>query len=151
MLRTFRRDDQAAVEALIQAGMAERWGATYDPAANPDVADMWTSYVEQGAEVVVVELDGVVVATGTLLHLAPDTVRIVRMAVHAGRRRRGLGRAVVAELLDRARRGGCSRAVVRTDTPWTDAVAMYRSCGFEVEAQDEVETDLALDLLGGRI
>jgi GNAT superfamily N-acetyltransferase len=144
--RAFRREDQAAVEALIQDGMRERWGEAYDPAANPDVADVWASYVDRGADVIVLVEDGAVLATGTLLTPEPGTGRIVRMAVRGDHRRRGLARAVVHELLARARARGLSRAVVRTDTPWPDAVALYRSCGFEIEAQDDAETDLVLDL-----
>jgi GNAT superfamily N-acetyltransferase len=147
MVRTFCREDQPVAEALIQAGMAERWGATYDPAMNPDVADLWTSYVAAGADVVVAEVDGAVVATGILLAVDGTTGRIRRMSVDAAHRRRGLARQVVGELLGRAARRGLTRVVVRTDTPWTDAVALYRSCGFEIEAQDDIATDLTLDVV----
>lgn len=151
MVRDFRRDDQAVVEALIQAGMRERWGVTFDPAANPDVADLWANYVALGADadadVVVVEVGGRVAGTGTLVSVDDRAGRIRRMSVDPAHRRRGIARTVVADLVDRADRRGLRRVVVRTDTPWFDAVALYRSCGFEIEAQDEAETDLVL-LLG---
>jgi len=47
--------------------MRERWRERYDDAANPDVGDIWSSYIAQGGEVVVWEEGGAVVGTGTLV------------------------------------------------------------------------------------
>jgi GNAT superfamily N-acetyltransferase len=134
---------------LISAGMQERWGGAYDPAFNPDLADLGASYVDRGADVVVAELDGRLVGTGLLLPDGERVGRLLRMSVAPDRRRRGIASAVVGELVARARRRTMTRVVVRTDTPWPDAIALYRSCGFVVVAQDAVETDLALDLVAG--
>lgn len=147
MVRDFRRDDQAFVEELIQQGMRQRWGDTYDPEANPDVTDMWTNDVEAGDEVVVLERDGAILATGTLRSVDARCGRLWRIATHADHRRSGLARAVVDDLVDRARRRGMNELVVRTDTPWRDAVALYRSCGFSVVAQTDDETDLVRTLV----
>lgn len=156
MLRAFTAADQGAVRGLILGGMRERWGERFDPAANPKVDDMWAHYVvEAHGEIVVVEIDGVVVATGTLLPEPADdgesdsdgkVGRIVRMAVDPQVRRQGLGRRVVAELVERARSHGWHRVVVETDTPWTSAVALYAACGFTVERQTPTETHFVLSL-----
>jgi hypothetical protein len=45
--------------------MRERWGDAYDPAANPDLNNISAIYVARGAEVVVVEVGGDIVATDT--------------------------------------------------------------------------------------
>ena len=95
MVREFERRDQHAVAGLIRAGMYDRWRELYDSSANPDVDDMWASYVANGGEVVVWEEDGAVVGTGTLV-LEPDGGgRIMRMSVERTFRRRGLGRKIV--------------------------------------------------------
>ena len=67
VLRDFELGDQAAVRDLILSGMRERWRERYDDAANPDVGDIWSSYIAQGGEVVVWEEGGAVVGTGTLV------------------------------------------------------------------------------------
>lgn len=142
------------MRALVLAGMRERWGDRFDPAANPDADDVWGSYVARGAEVVVVAVveeaggggDAGVVATGTLVPQADGSGRILRVAVDRRHRRRGLARLVVAELVERAGRRALDRVVVTTDTAWPDAVALYRSCGFGLVAQTAGATDLSMFL-----
>lgn len=58
-------------------------------------------------------------------------VDIQTVAVSAGARRRGLGRALLVALLDEARRREATEVLleVRADNP--DAQALYRSLGFE--------------------
>ncbi len=126
--------------------MRERWSGAYDPAFNSDLDDISTSYVERGADVVVVEIGGAIVATGILRPDPDGRGRILRMSVDQGHRRQGLGRQVVEELVRRARRRGMIEVVVLTDTPWTSALALYGSCGFEEVGQDDTDTHLAMAL-----
>jgi ribosomal protein S18 acetylase RimI-like enzyme len=124
--------------------MRERWGDAYDPAANPDLNNISAIYVARGAEVVVVEVGGDIVATGMLLPEGEARGRIVRVSVDQAHRRQGFGRQVVEELVRRARRRGMLEVVVRTDTPWTSALALYRSSGFDDVGQDATDTHFAL-------
>lgn len=48
----------------------------------------------------------------------------------------------------RARRRGMTEVQALTDTPWTSAVALYRSCGFTETGRDEVDTHFSLRLEG---
>lgn len=146
VMRDFTSGDQVAVRDLVLAGMRERWGEAYDPRANPDLGDISTSYVDRGAEVVVVEIGGVIVATGILRPYLNRRGQILRMSVDQGHRRQGLGRQVVAELVRRARRRGMIEVVVLTDTPWTSAVGLYRSCGFAEVGHDDTDTHFAVSL-----
>ena len=133
MLRDFRPDDQASVRDIVLAGMRERWGDAFDPAANVDLDDIWTYYVlERRAEVVVCEEEGAVVATGTLLPVDIETGQLVRIAVIRQQRRKGIAAAIVKELQRRARQNEMKTLLVTTDLPWTDAVALYRACGFAI-------------------
>jgi N-acetylglutamate synthase-like GNAT family acetyltransferase len=130
-LRDFRPDDQALVRDIVLAGMRERWGDAFDPAANLDLDDIWTYYVfQRRAEVVVCEEEGAVVATGTLVPLDIHTGQLVRIAVIRQQRRKGIAAAIVKELQRRARQNEMKTLLVTTDRPWIDAVALYRSCGF---------------------
>jgi ribosomal protein S18 acetylase RimI-like enzyme len=68
------------------------------------------------------------------------------VSVDQAHRRQGFGRQVVEELVRRARRRGMLDVVVRTDTPWTSALALYRSSGFDDVGQDATDTHFALRL-----
>jgi GNAT superfamily N-acetyltransferase len=146
VLRDFDRRDQPAVRSLILSGMLDRWRDQYDADANPDVDDMWASYIANGGEVVVFEADGAVVGTGTLVAEPDGGGRILRMSIERSYRRRGLGRRIVAELVERSQRRRLNPLRVTTDTPWRDAVALYTSCGFEIIDQTEAATHLSMSL-----
>jgi len=146
IVREFDRTDQPRVRRLILDGLAERWGAEFDESFNPDLDDIAATYVDDGATVVVIELGGDVVATGTLLPREGRAGQLVRISVDPARRRHGLGRQVVLELVGRARQSGMTELRIQADTPWHSAVALYRSCGFEIVAHDDVDTELRMAL-----
>jgi len=145
-MRDFRPGDQEALRRLILDGLSERWGDAFDPAFNPDLDDFLANYLDHGAEVIVVEGPGGLVATGTLIPELPVAGRIVRMSVSATHRRQGLGRLVVNELVERARRRGMTELRVLTDTPWTSAVELYRACGFSHVLDDGIDSHFVMNL-----
>jgi ribosomal protein S18 acetylase RimI-like enzyme len=146
VLRDFEPRDHEPVRELVLAGMRERWGDAYDPSANPDLDNISACYVDRGADVVVAEFGGEIVAAGILWPEAHDRGRIVRVSVDQAHRQRGFGRQVVEELIRRARRRGMLELVALTDTPWTSALALYRSCGFREVREDETDTHFVLSL-----
>src|SRR5690242_11084261 len=101
VIRPFIRADQAAARRLILDGLAEHFG-WLDATLNPDLDDIWAHYVANGALFVVAEIDGVPVGTGALV---PEGTggRLVRISVAPAQRRRGVGRAVVDDLVRAAR------------------------------------------------
>jgi ribosomal protein S18 acetylase RimI-like enzyme len=145
LIRDFRPADQDRVREIVLAGMRERWREAYDPSANPDVEDIVANYVASGAEVIVAEIGGLVIGTGTLQAEGP-AARIMRVAVAASHRRIGVARTIVKELLNRAGLWSVEEVVVRTDTDWLEAVALYRACDFRVVAQDRRTTDFRMSL-----
>lgn len=58
-MRSFTAADQTQVRDLVLSGLRERWDATFDPDANPDLDDISSFYVDRGADVVVIEVDDV--------------------------------------------------------------------------------------------
>lgn len=146
MLRSFEHKDQSQVRALILSGLSERWGTDYNETYNPDLDDITRNYVNNGADVVVIEEAGIIAATGMLLREHSSNVRIVRMSVSRTHRRQGLGHRVVEELLARARLHGAKEVSVLTDTIWFSAVAFYKACGFTETGQDDVETHFTMML-----
>ena len=149
-VRTFEPEDQRSAHDLIQAGLRERWGDSFDPAANPDTNDISASYMTGGSQFVVAESDdGVVIGTGALVPERYGVARIRRMSVDHRFRRRGIAKALVAELLERATLAGNQRVVVSTDTPWSEAVALYQSTGFAMIARDRTDTHFSMDIMPG--
>ena len=149
-MRDFRVSDQQAVQQLVLSGLGERWGAAFDPSFNGDLADIAANWVARGAEVVVLETDAGIVATGTLAPDGGQRAQIVRMSVAATHRRQGLGRMVVEALIVKARERGVTEVVVSTDTPWKSAVELYLACGFIEVDRDDTDTHFSMALYARR-
>jgi GNAT superfamily N-acetyltransferase len=145
-LRDFRPSDQRELRRLILQGLRDRWGKAFDASLNPDLDDFVTICLDRGAEVIVIESNGEIIATGILIADDAITGRIVRMSVAALHRRQGLARTIVEELVQRARRREMSEVRVLTDTPWTSAVELYRACGFNEVGSDGTDTHFVMPL-----
>ncbi len=126
-LRPFRPEDQAAVRALILAGLEERWG-TLDAKRNRDLDDIAATYAAATILVAVSDstLSDEVVGTGTLVRRSPQTAEIVRMSVDVRLRHRGIGRRILAALVAAARGQGYRCVVLETTATWCDAIAFYQ-------------------------
>ena len=146
VLRDFRPSDQRALHRLVLDGLRDRWGEAFDADVNLDVNDFVANYLECGAEIVVFESAGEILATGILIADDDVTGRIVRMSVAATHRRQGLAGSVVEELVRRARHRSMSEVRVLTDTPWTSAIALYRACGFTELGSDGIDTHFVMTL-----
>ena len=146
MLRDFRPGDQRELRQLILEGLRDRWGQAFDASVNSDLSDFVANYLGRGAEIVVIESDGKIFATGTLVAHDRRTGRIVRMSVSSAHGRQGFARCVVEELVRRARRRSMSEVRVLTDTPWTSAVELYRDCGFTDVGSDGTDTHFVMSI-----
>ncbi len=149
MIRPFLPTDQAAAQALILAGLAEHFGYI-DPTLNPDLADIWQSYVRPGHIFVVAEVAGQLVGTGALVQENPAGNpplplwgRMVRLSVSQSHRRLGIGRALVEHLMHQGEEKGFGRLWIETNLDWYDAIRLYERCGFVVFARDDQSVYLA--------
>jgi putative acetyltransferase len=125
----FRPHDQDAVRTLVLRGLADHWGAS-DGSLNHDLDDIGATY--GSGRTVVVRDSADIVATGTLVRRDDATAEIVRMSVDGSRRRSGLGRLVVDQLLATARAWGCARVILETTATWDEVIAFYISCDFAI-------------------
>jgi putative acetyltransferase len=143
-VRRFNAADQDFVKELILEGLEEHWGWR-DPLANPDLDDIASSYSNA---TVLVALEGeVIVGTGTLVPRESGVGEIVRMSVAAHRRREGIGSAVLAQLIERARSAGYRRLILETTASWTEVVAFYRRQGFVFTHEQDGDAYFAMDLV----
>lgn len=130
-IRPFTPADQTAVFKLVNAGLGQRFEKT-DPSYNPDLVDIYQSYIAQGDWFVVVDGPQGIIGCGALVHEngRSDVARIVRVSVRADQQGQGLGRLISQHLINLAREQQFQQILVETNSDWYDALHLYQSCGF---------------------
>ena len=127
-IRLFAPGDQAAVRGLIFEGLVEHFGAP-DDRFNHDLDDIAGNYAS--AIFVVAETNAVIVGTGCLVPQTEELAQIVRMSVAKEHRRKGVGHAILTDLLSHAHARGFGRVILTTNESWEDAIGFYTACGFK--------------------
>lgn len=126
-IRAFAAADQDVARRLILEGLGEHFGFI-DERINTDLDDIALSY--HSAHFLLACDGDAVIGTGALVRQADGSGRIVRMSCAAAYRRRGIGSAIVEQLIERARGLGCPLVVLQTNDDWDDANGFYRAIGF---------------------
>lgn len=146
IIRPIRAADDAAVAALIRDVMSEHEcsGAGF-AIHDAEVACMSASYREPGARYYVLEHGGAVLGGGGFARLAGTqaadaTCELRKMYFRAEIRGLGLGRAVLALLLDDMRAAGYRRCYLETTSRMQKAQQVYRAAGFTEVAGPEGAT-----------
>jgi ribosomal protein S18 acetylase RimI-like enzyme len=127
IIRECRSEDVAAVLELWRQADAT-------PGVTDNADDLRRAVCDSGASVLVAEVDGQLVGSiiGTF-----DGWRgnIYRMAIHPSYRRRGIARALVAEVEKRLARQGAKRitALVEKDHPW--ATSFWKAVGYGLDGR----------------
>jgi ribosomal protein S18 acetylase RimI-like enzyme len=126
-------DVDALVAILVDVAGEGRWIGTEAPVDVERRRQRMVADVEgDGVIVLVAEADGVPV--GELgLHLAGYGVADLGMAVAAGWRGRGVGTALLAEAVERARAAGAHKIALQVWPHNAAAIALYERFGFERE------------------
>lgn len=119
--------DGARAAPLVAALLAEL-AARY-PEGSPSPHAPRTFDPPDGAFVVAL-LDGEPVGCGGIRRLDAATAELKRMATLPAARRRGVARAVLHALEERARALGYRRLVLETGSRQPEAVALYRAAGY---------------------
>lgn len=144
LIRPFTPADQAAARQLILNGLGSHWG-WIDETLNPDLNDIHTHYITAGHLFVVAVKGGEIVGTGALVRESERVSRMVRISVSAAQQRQGIGRQLVAHLVQQAWTRGDERIVVETNLDWWDAIGLYHNFGFTEYARDDESVHLHLN------
>ena len=144
-IRPFLPQDQKTAQALILQGLGEHFGRI-DPTLNPDLDDIFQTYVQAGHYFIVIENGEEIVGTAALITESPGVGRIVRVTVKPNQRRAGIGRALVQHLLQKATEIGYSQVLVETNLDWHDAIRLYERNGFEEYDRDEEEVHFSITI-----
>jgi ribosomal protein S18 acetylase RimI-like enzyme len=105
--------------------------AANPPASFPDLADIAGCFVRTGGEFLVAEQDGHLVGMGGIRPSGQRRAEVLRVRVHPATRRRGVGRAVMTALEQRAGQLGLCELHLDTATNQPEAMAFYRSLDYQ--------------------
>jgi putative acetyltransferase len=86
--------------------------------------------IDRGGQILFLVEDGEAVGCCALLALADGGFEVAKMAVAEPHKGRGLGRALMAACVERARAAGAPRLYLETNSALAPALALYRSFGF---------------------
>lgn len=139
----YQPQDQAAVKHLILSGLAEHW-SKIDPSQNPDLDDISSNYA--GATFLVARMHNRIVGTGALIPRPDGKAEVVRMSVAADMRRKGIGRFILDQLVQRARAAGYRQVILETTAIWLEVIEFYLRYGFHITHFREGDVYFALDL-----
>ena len=135
--------EQAAVVAgwSRSADEARRWCSVAEHPFPPDRVRGWWAAPDVRPWLLVEEPDARPVGYGELwLDEEEDEVELARLIIDPAHRRRGLGRALVAQLIAAAEATGLSGCLLRVAPDNAAAIALYRAAGFaEVDAARAAE------------
>ncbi len=128
---TFRRYqdiDHDGAWSVFAAG-TEQLGFENGP-WDDDMHHIPAVYLEPGGEFIVGDVDGRIVAVAAYRREPDGRASVHRVAVHPDMQRRGVGRALMAALEDRARRAGVTSLYLDTSIGQVAAQKLYTSCGY---------------------
>ena len=122
-----------ACMAAYFAELGERFDGGFDPGASLPATD--ADLFEPSGLLLLARLHGEPVGCGALKFHGTEPAELKRMWVANRARGLGLGRRLLAELEDQARRHGATVVRLETNQALTEAITLYRSAGYaEVSA-----------------
>jgi len=122
-----------ACMAAYFAELGERFDGGFDPGASLPATD--ADLVEPSGLLLLARLHGEPVGCGALKFHGTEPAELKRLWVANRARGLGLGRRLLAELEDQARRHGATAVRLETNQALTEAITLYRSAGYaEVSA-----------------
>jgi DNA-binding MarR family transcriptional regulator/GNAT superfamily N-acetyltransferase len=117
-----------ACMAAYFAELGERFDGGFDPGSSLPATD--ADLVEPTGLLLLARLHGEPVGCGALKFHASEPAELKRMWVANRARGLGLGRRLLTELEDQARRHGATAVRLETNQALTEAITLYRSSGY---------------------
>jgi ribosomal protein S18 acetylase RimI-like enzyme len=127
-IREFEPGDEAAFRQLN-----EEWINRYFRMEAKDeeaIADPQSSILSPGGRVFLATIEGECVGCCALVRSGPDEFEVAKMAVTAACQGSGIGRKLLAAVVESARSAGARRLYLETNHTLTPAIHLYESIGF---------------------
>lgn len=96
--------------------------------------------LHKGGFIFFAKVAGKIVGTGALILVDNETFEIAKMAVTERAQGKQVGKRITDALIDKARKEGAKRIVLKTDNKLWAAVNLYRKAGFRVTVGEKVKT-----------
>jgi putative acetyltransferase len=123
--------DGDAIRSIVSETLAEFGFPVESNGTDADLADVPRSYQSRGGVFRVIEDDtGTVVGCGGLYPVDDESVELRKMYFRPAIRGHGLGRKLLDDLVDAARRLSFNRIELETASNLTAAIALYQRAGF---------------------
>jgi putative acetyltransferase len=123
--------DGDAIRSIVSETLAEFGFPVESDGTDADLTDVPRSYQSRGGVFRVIEDDsGSVVGCGGLYPVDDKSVELRKMYFRPGIRGQGLGRKLLDDLIDAARRLSFNRIELETASNLTAAIALYQRAGF---------------------
>ncbi|MFI4934389.1 MAG: GNAT family N-acetyltransferase [Caulobacterales bacterium] len=107
--------------------------------------------IDGGGQVLFAQADGEIVGCCALIRLGDGAFEVAKMAVADSHQGKGLGRALMAACVERARAAGARRLYLETNSVLKPALSLYRSFGFQeiepAEPSPYARADVAMELI----
>jgi putative acetyltransferase len=126
--RPFQTGDETAFRELNEAWIRQFF--TIEPKDVEVLGDPVQHILRPGGEIVMAILDCRPVGCCALLAMADGSFELGKMAVDEECRGRGVGKELLAQVVERARRMGAKRLYLETSTKLPNAIHLYESQGF---------------------
>ena len=130
-IRNARSEDAARVREIVFSVLSE-YGLEPDPGGtDADLDDLEANYAKRsGAFRIAESPQGSVIGCAGLYRLTAEEAELRKMYLLPVARGRGLGKRLLTDLLEEARRLGYRRVVLETASVLTEAIGLYQGAGF---------------------
>lgn len=128
-IEPFRREHSAAFDELNRDWLVKH--NLLEPPDEEQLADPWTHILNPGGQVFVALEGAEVLGTCAVAPQHNGSWELVKLAVSASARGKGIGRRLVEECLRYARERGVPRVVLLSNSQLHSAVKLYESLGFQ--------------------
>jgi putative acetyltransferase len=128
---TFRQFEKGDAEAFRT--LNEQWIAKYFVLEEKDrltLNDPQKYILNPGGHIYFATLDDEIVGCCALIANGPGSYEVAKMAVDESRRNHGIGKAMLAHVVDAARALGARRLTLETNSNLMNAIHVYKSLGF---------------------
>ena len=139
----FKQAYQVQAKKLVLAGLEEHW-RVLDLSKNPDLDDIGTSYIN-GLFLIALR-NNEIVGTGAIVTRPNNTGEIVRMSVATHLRRNGIGKMLLDELCNYARKVGYVKIVLETTETWQEVIEFYKNYGFQITHYRDGDVYFSLEI-----
>lgn len=132
MEMTFR--EYRVGDAEIFRRLNEQWIAKYFVLEEKDIEilnDPERHILQPGGRIYFATLDDEILGCCALIVNGPGSYELAKMAVREDLRNQGIGRALIAHVIESARKNGARKITLETSSKLVNAIHVYELSGFE--------------------